>query len=289
MALKQIESLLYRLITAPSGVGEGLAAEKKLPAGGLAGIILGDERLSADERVDIYANMYFYRLLDVLKEDFPATLAVLGAENFHNLATGYLLEHRPTEPSVLHLGRHLAEYLQRSTLAHAFRIEAPFIADLARLERATIDVFHAPDFPALDTAAMRAIPAARWPRLKMRLHPAVRILQCEWKVADVLTAVEAGREWTAPAHEKCNLLVWRHDSRSHCREMDSIESHALSLAERDASFAAICDVIVRATDDETKLVVLINTMLQRWIFDGVLTLSTGRRCAKNIAPKRRHT
>ena len=26
------------------------------------------------ERVDIYANMYFYRLLEVLQEDFPATL-----------------------------------------------------------------------------------------------------------------------------------------------------------------------------------------------------------------------
>ena len=96
----KLQSLLYRLITAPSGVAEGLAAERDLRADGLDAIVLGDERLSAEARVDIYANMYFYRMRDALKEDFPATLAVLGDDNFHNLVTGYLLEYPPTEPSM---------------------------------------------------------------------------------------------------------------------------------------------------------------------------------------------
>ena len=81
--LKELQSLLYRLITAPSGVAEGLVAERSLGAGGLEAIVRGDDRLSAEARVDIYANMYFYRILDALKEDFPATRAVLGGDNFH--------------------------------------------------------------------------------------------------------------------------------------------------------------------------------------------------------------
>ena len=125
--LKHLESILYRLITAPSGVAEGLAAERRLPAGGLDAIVRGDDRLSAEDRVDIYANMYFYRLLDVLKEDFPATLSVLGDDNFHNLATGYLLEYPPTEPSVLYCGRHLAAFLRD----HPPSKDAPYLADLA--------------------------------------------------------------------------------------------------------------------------------------------------------------
>jgi hypothetical protein len=40
----------------------------------LEALVDGDERLSAVERVDIYADAYFYRLLDCLAEDFPATL-----------------------------------------------------------------------------------------------------------------------------------------------------------------------------------------------------------------------
>src|SRR4029077_16644916 len=61
--LKQLQSILYRLITAASGVAEGLAAERNMPAGGLDALVLGDDRLTAEARVDIYANMYFYRLL----------------------------------------------------------------------------------------------------------------------------------------------------------------------------------------------------------------------------------
>src|SRR5258707_11424315 len=119
--LKQLQNLLYRLITPDCGVAQGLASERRMPAGGLDAIVLGDDRLSAEERVDIYANMYFYRLLDVLKEDFPATLRVLGDDNFHNLATGYLLEYPPTEPSVMYCGRNLAAFLRN----HPLRKDAP--------------------------------------------------------------------------------------------------------------------------------------------------------------------
>ena len=150
--LKELESLLYRLITALSGVAEGLAAERDLGAGGLDAIVLGDDRLSAEARVDIYANMYFYRILDALKEDFPATLAVLGDDNFHNLVTGYLLEYPPTEPSISDCGRYLADYLRD----HPMREAAPFVADLAKLERAVVEVFSGPDNAALEPDVLRA-------------------------------------------------------------------------------------------------------------------------------------
>ena len=134
--LKELESLLYRLITAPSGVAEGLAAEHDLSAGGLDAIVLGDDRLSSEARVDIYANMYFYRILDALKEDFPATLAVLGDENFHNLVTGYILEYPPTDPSITHSGGHLAAYLRDQAgvyRAHAIQVLTPSGSGLARI------------------------------------------------------------------------------------------------------------------------------------------------------------
>ena len=131
--LKNLQSLLYRLITAPSGVAEGLAAEQDLGAGGLDAIVLGDDRLSSEARVDIYANMYFYRILDALKEDFPATVAVLGDDNFHNLVTGYLLEYPPTGPSITHSGSHLAEYLHDQTRAKVlFATHFHELTDLAR-------------------------------------------------------------------------------------------------------------------------------------------------------------
>lgn len=65
--LAEVQQLLCRLITSPNGVEEGLAAEHGLPKDGIGRLITGDYRLSASERIGIYADMYFYRLLDSLR------------------------------------------------------------------------------------------------------------------------------------------------------------------------------------------------------------------------------
>jgi Putative DNA-binding domain len=263
--LKNLESLLYRLITAPSGVAEGLAAESALGAGGLDDIVLGDERLSAEARVDIYANMYFYRLLDALKEDFPATLAVLGADNFHNLVTGYLLEYPPTEPSLYYCGRHLAAYLRD----HPLREGAPFVAGLAAVERAVVEVFHGPDATALEPDSLRAIAPADWPAMKLKIQPSAQILALDWRVSELLRAVEENREWTPADRDSHKTLVWRRDARVLYRELDQAEADALAAVSRGATFAEICEVVA-ADGGEQDPVAAMNRMLARWLADGLL-------------------
>jgi hypothetical protein len=264
--LKQLQSLLYRLITAPSGVGEGLAAERDLGAGGLDAIVLGDDRLSSEARVDIYANMYFYRILDALKEDFPATLAVLGDEDFHNLVTGYLLEHPPTEPSITHSGSHLADYLRD----HPMREDAPFIADLAKLERATVEVFLGPDAPALQPDALRAVAVENWPTMKLKLHPSAQILALDWQVSDLLQAVEDHSPWNPAKPGAIRVLVWRSNVRVFHRDLDPTEAIALEAASHSATFAEICD-IVAATAGNQDPIATMNQMLSRWLSDNLLT------------------
>src|SRR5208282_839908 len=259
LPLKHIQSLLHRLITAPSGVAEGLAVERSLPSGGLESVIRGDDRLSPEERVGIYANMYFYRLLEILQEDFRATAAVLAETRFHNLITGYLIEYPPTEPSVIWAGRYLSDFLRD----HPLRNEYPFVADLAALERATIDVFCAADAPALDAAAMSAIPAERWASLKMRTVPAAAILRAEWKVADVLRAVEEKRDWVVPTRSRLRILVWRHNSLVSYRELDDGEADALEMLRRGATFGKVCEVLARDVPEE-RAPQEINRRLAQW-------------------------
>ncbi|HEX3409605.1 MAG TPA: DNA-binding domain-containing protein, partial [Candidatus Binataceae bacterium] len=183
--LKHLQQLFYRLIVAPGGVTEGLTREQNLPDGDLDTVIAGDDRMTPVERLEIYANGYFYRLLEVFKEDFRATLAVVGADNFHNLVTGYLIEHPPTKPSIADAGENFAEYLS----AHPLRERWAFLADLARLERATLESFHAADAHALDASAMRALAPTAWPALTLRAHPATRLCACAWRVDTLLRAV----------------------------------------------------------------------------------------------------
>jgi hypothetical protein len=137
--------------------------------------------------------------------DFPATLAVVGTDNFAAIVKEYLLEHPPTEPSILYASLYLADFLN----VHPFAERWPFIAELARLERAVLDVFHAADAPALSLEALRAIPSEKWPAVKLRAHPAVEIVHSEWRIADGLHTVEQGQGWSDPEHEEASVLVWR--------------------------------------------------------------------------------
>ena len=264
--LKDLQSLLYRLITAPSGVAEGLAAEHDLGAGGLDAIVLGDDRLSSEARVDIYANMYFYRILDALKEDFPATLAVLGDENFHNLVTGYLLEHPPTDPSITHSGSHLADYLRD----HPMREGAPYVADLAKLERATVEVFLGPDAPVLEPDALRGVAVEDWPAINLKLHPSAQILALDWRVSDLLHAVEEHRPWNPPTQGAIKVLVWRRNSLVFHRDLDPTEANALEAAAHSATFAEICNIVATKAADQDPVAAM-NQMLSRWLSDNVLT------------------
>lgn len=263
--LQSVQKLLYRLIVVPEGVADGLGAESDLPAGGLGAVISGDERLSAIERLDIYANMYFYRLLDSMMEDFPATLAVVGADNFHNLITGYLLAHPPSHPSLLYAGRHLAEYLG----AHPLREKWPFIADLARLERALIEVFHGPDAPALEANELRAIAVPDWPALELRTHPALQLLVPQWNVAEILRAVEDGNDWHARPHNAAGILVWRKDNRCYYRDLDAAELAGIQALEGGVSLDALCERVA-ATATAADPSALIFELLERWLDDGVL-------------------
>lgn len=267
LKLGDLQRLLLRLIAAPAGVADALALEPTLVPHGLDAIIRGDERMTATERLEIYANAYFYRLLDVLKEDYPLTLAALGDDDFHNLITGYLLEFPPTEPSIHFAGRSLAQFLR----AHPLAAARPWLAELAVFERTMLEVFHAADAEALDAAAMRAIPADAWPGVAMRLAPAARVLEFVWRIDELAGANPQVTLPHPPRRSRLAMLLWRRDGEVLFRPLEPVESSALALAGRPqgASFEEICERVAHLTDPAAALAA-IDRMLARWLNDGLM-------------------
>jgi hypothetical protein len=259
--LKDLQTLLYSSITAAPGAARGSRAAV------LSGMIRDDERLSALQRLNIYADAYFYRLLDCLKEDFPATAAVTG-DAFEGLVRAYLDRHPPTEPSIFYAGQHLADFLGDHPVGERW----PFLAELARLERILIEVFHGADAPALSAREVDMIAPADWPSLRLRVHPALQILNCNRRVNDVLRAVERATEWREPAHAPVTLLVWRQGSQVYYRELAPPERAALEALSKEAEFAAVCEAFAARFEAEDAAAA-IKEMLTRWVIDGLLACS----------------
>lgn len=240
--LNDAQRLLWQLIAAPEGVGATLAGDAD--RGGtlradLTRTVRDDDRLDAVARLDIYANMYFFRVLDVLKEHYAATHALLGDVAFHNLITDYLLHYPPTHFSIREAGRHLPELLAEHDVLAAH----PCAADLARFERALNDAFDAADAPALTAVALAAVSADAWPSLRFTLHPTVRLLDCGWPVHVVRTGVEGGEPATDPEPEPTLLCVWRRDLAVFHRPVERVEFAALRAVQRGESFDAVCAAV----------------------------------------------
>src|SRR5947199_912111 len=189
-SLRELQRLFWRSLADAPGGGS--------PAPGLVELIAPCATLDAGARVGVYADAYFGRLRDVLREDFPHVAALLGPR-FEETARGYLRAHPSEHPSVRHLGRMFADFLEhRPDLP-------PYLGDLARLEWARIEVFDAPDARSLNAAALRGVAAEDWPALRFVTVPALAVVRARWPVHELW----AGADPAAVAPAPTALRVWR--------------------------------------------------------------------------------
>ena len=219
--------------------------------------------LDAVQRLDIYANMYFFRLLDVLRDDYPATPALLGDVSFHNLVTDYLLAHPPAHFSIREAGRGLPEVLD----GHAVRSLHPCAGDLARFERALNDAFDAADADPLTAADLSALPAERWPELRFTLHPSFHPVVSEWPVQEVRDRTDRQEAVVDPEPRATRLGVWREGLVVRHRELSAVELSAVDAVQSGASFAAVCATAAELTGD-TDAATYVAAALGRWVAQG---------------------
>ena len=230
----------------------------------LVRLVHGDRQLGSEARLDIYAQMYYARLLDVLCEDFPRTAAVLGGDQFRDIGRAYLQSYPSTRPSLRHLGEHFASFL-------ATRAEAatqPFLVDLARLEWVRLDVFDAADVAPLQVEHLQAIPAEEWPALRFRLIPAMQALRCDWPVHRIWAEEEPlPGEHHQPA--EIVLRVWREEFSVYQACMDATEQTALVQVRAGAPFGAVCSALEPLLP-AGEVAPTMGSLLLRWIQDGIL-------------------
>lgn len=277
--LQSLQTLFSELIRSPEGVARGasrLALKGELQAEDLSHIIALSDRMTPSERLDIYANMYFYRLHDCLSEDYPKTFTRVGAAHFNNLVTDYLLAHPPSHYSLREVGREFPGFISEQGLARRF----PALGDLAQLEWARFDVFDEADAPVLDREGLMLGSGDNPEAFFIRAIPAARVLQLDPRALDAWDAPddEATRASTRSGvtPEIRSIVVWRSGFRvqhrpslpdeAHC--LEAMMSGALSLAELGERLLGHD----RSADESAELFA---SLLEQWLSNGLLTQCEG--------------
>jgi len=262
LSLRELQFRFFNSLTrAPEAVSQGFD-----PA--LIAVVEGHGRLGAVERVNIYAEMYFARLVDVLKSDFPRVAVILGCERFHAVMSEYLARYPSGYPSLRYLGRFLPGFLRdcRETT------DLPFLSDLAALEWARVEVFDALNAEPLRAEHLQHIIPDEWPMLKFQVIPAFQTLSSEWPVHEIWKA--AATEETLSSlrgvrPEPTMLRVWRADFSVYHTKIDVVEQTALNCLLAKQPFAMVCATLedLASVEDPASIV---GGLLLRWIEDGVL-------------------
>jgi hypothetical protein len=180
--------------------------------------------LSAEERLDIYANMFIWRQIDALREDFPKLAQLLGDEGFYATAEKYLRAHPSTHPSLGQLGRHFASFLAESPGPR------PDLADLAALEWARCEVFEEAHVPTASPGLVRGPDPAQ---IVLRTVPALRLLSLRHDVVPLWKDLEDGNVTPLPRPQPASVAVWR---------KEFVVFHAGLAADEDAVQAALSAV-----------------------------------------------
>ncbi|MAR72841.1 DNA-binding domain-containing protein [Halomonas sp.] len=181
--------------------------------------------------LDVYRNNIRSSLIEALKEAFPHTLTLLGEGCFSAEAASFVATSPPQDPRLSRYGQGFADALARAPALAPYR----FVADIARLEHARLQVSHAAEAVPLEASDIGAVLDDQ--RL-VQARPASRTIRCQHDVEALWQALERG-EGGAPLGERGagHWLVIRSGRQVRLRPLDAASAALYGLLDTPTSLS----------------------------------------------------
>ncbi len=159
-------------------------------------------------RFNVYRNNILHSLTDALAATFPVAVQLVGDEFFRAMAAEYVRQHLPRTPILTRYGDTLADFLERFPPAASL----PYLGDVARLEYARVQAWHAADAAPLTTSQMAAALDGQDSTgdVHLTLHPAVQCLPLRYAALSIWQAHHGkGRLADIDLNHAETVVLWR--------------------------------------------------------------------------------
>lgn len=132
----------------------------------------------AGKRFDVYRNNVIVSLIDAMQTAFPVIHKLVGDAFFKAMAGVYVRAHPPTSPLLMFYGKELPVFLE--TFEHTQKLA--YLPDVARLELARRDSYHAKDSAAIDPEALASIAPDALMGASFTLSPSMCVLSSPYPI-----------------------------------------------------------------------------------------------------------
>lgn len=154
------------------------------PERGTPTSVSGPNGKAAGKRYNVYRNNVTVSLINALAATFLATQRITGVDFFRAMARFHVRATPPTSPLLFDFGHDFPDFIERYEYAQAI----PSLAEVARIERAWLDAYHATNAKSLTPQALASIPPEQLVETVMMPHPATRIVRSRFPAVSIFVA-----------------------------------------------------------------------------------------------------
>jgi hypothetical protein len=213
-------------------------------------------------RFAVYRNNVAVGLIGALEARYPVSRRVAGDELFRVMARAFVRVHKPRSPVMITYGGDFPEFIA-GYLVGASK-PGPVInsiVDVARLENAWVEAYHAEDASVATVGELGALSPESLPDTRIAFHPAARLLRFATPAASVWASAQSCEQPAAPTEGSPeDALITRPDCDVRVRVLPPLGyDFAMSLRDGATLIEAVAAVNDPAFDFGSHLVGLVES------------------------------
>jgi hypothetical protein len=214
-------------------------------------------RLGAPDarRFAVYRNNVAVGLIGALEARYPASRRIAGDDLFRAMARGFVRASKPRSPVMIAYGEDFPDF------AAAWAGAPPGLAEVARLENAWVEAYHAEDEAAATVSDLARLSPDLLPAARIAFHPAARLLRFSTPAASLWASAQGSGGPYPPVGTKAeDALITRPDADVRVRVLPPLGyDFALLLREGATLIEAALALNDPAFDFGTHLVGLVES------------------------------
>lgn len=151
--------------------------------------LVGPDGQPSPRRFDVYRNNVVAGLIAALGEAYPVVLRLVGLAFFRAMAAAYVTKHPPQSPILLAYGAGFPRFLASFPPVKSL----PYLPDVARIERAWVEAYHAPDQTPAEVTPLLTLPPAVLGAVRVSLHPSLRLIASRFAALTIWQSHQPGQ------------------------------------------------------------------------------------------------